>query len=59
MVTFPAHAVFRRLRERCDTVLVGRVNYEGFFGYWPRVKDDPDARIDDGTLVVRYDVKRS
>ena len=35
--------IFRRLRERCDTVLVGRVNYEGFFGYWPSVKDDPKA----------------
>jgi len=35
--------IFRRLRERCDTVLVGRVNYEGFFGYWPQVKDDPKA----------------
>jgi len=34
---------FRRLRERCDTVLVGRVNYEGFLGYWPKVKDDPGA----------------
>jgi dihydrofolate reductase len=24
-------------------VLVGRVNYEGFLGYWPKVKDDPKA----------------
>jgi len=38
-----SEAIFRRLRERCDTVLVGRVNYEGFFGYWPKVKDDPKA----------------
>jgi dihydrofolate reductase len=37
------HAIFTRLRERCDTVLLGRVNYEGFFGYWPKVKDDPKA----------------
>ena len=35
--------IFRRLRERCDTVLLGRVNYEGFHGYWPQVKDDPKA----------------
>ena len=42
-----AAAVFRRLRERCDTVLVGRVNYEGFFGYWPKVKDDPKASPSD------------
>jgi len=42
-----AHAIHRRLRERCDTVLVGRVNYEGFFGYWPQVKDDPKASPND------------
>lgn len=35
--------IFRRLRERSDTVLVGRVNYEGYQAYWPRVKDDPKA----------------
>ena len=23
-------AIFRRLREPCDTILLGRVNYEGF-----------------------------
>jgi dihydrofolate reductase len=40
-------ATYRRLRERCDTVLVGRVNYEGFLGYWPKVKDDPKASRDD------------
>jgi dihydrofolate reductase len=40
-------AIYRRLRERCDTVLVGRVNYEGYFGYWPKVKDDPKASPDD------------
>lgn len=34
---------FRRLRERSDTVLVGRVNYEGYLAYWPKVKDDPTA----------------
>ena len=42
-----AHAIFRRLRERCDTVLVGRVNYEGYLGYWPKVKDDPQASPND------------
>lgn len=41
------HAIFGRLRERCDTVLLGRVNYEGFFGYWPKVKDDPKASPND------------
>jgi len=39
--------IFRRLRERCDTVLLGRVNYEGFLGYWPKVKDDPRASRND------------
>ena len=39
--------IFRRLRERCDTVLMGRVNYEGFLGYWPKVKDDPKASPND------------
>ena len=43
-------AIFRRLRERCDTVLLGRVNYEGFLGYWPKVKDDPKASRDDVEL---------
>ena len=42
-----AQAIFRRLRERSDTVLVGRVNYEGFLGYWPKVKDDPKASPND------------
>lgn len=42
-----AMAIYRGLRERCDTVLVGRVNYEGYFGYWPKVKDDPKASPDD------------
>jgi dihydrofolate reductase len=39
--------IFRRLRERCDTILLGRVNYEGFAGYWPKVKDDPKAAPND------------
>jgi dihydrofolate reductase len=30
-----------------DTVLLGRVNYEGFLGYWPQVKNDPKASPDD------------
>jgi len=42
-----AMAIFRKLREHCDTSLMGRVNYEGFFGYWPKVKDDPKASADD------------
>jgi dihydrofolate reductase len=39
--------IFRRLRQRCDTILLGRVNYQGFLGYWPPVKNDPKASPDD------------
>jgi dihydrofolate reductase len=45
-----AEAIYRRLRERCDTVLVGRVNYEGYLGYWPKVKDDPKASPSDAAI---------
>jgi dihydrofolate reductase len=41
------NAHYERLRKRCDTILLGRVNYEGFLGYWPRVKDDPKASRND------------
>ena len=45
-----AHEVFQRLRERADTILLGRVNYEGFLGYWPQVKDDPNASPNDKAI---------
>jgi dihydrofolate reductase len=32
-----------RLRA-ADTLLLGRVSYEGFKSFWPAVADDPDAR---------------
>jgi dihydrofolate reductase len=44
------HEIFTRLRERADTILVGRVNYEGFAGYWPSVKDDPKASPNDRAI---------
>ena len=44
------HEFFRRLRERADTILLGRVNYEGFFGYWPGVKDDAQASANDKAI---------
>jgi dihydrofolate reductase len=50
-----AAAIYRGLRERSDTVLVGRVNYEGFFGYWPKVKDDPKASPDDAAISRWFD----
>jgi dihydrofolate reductase len=43
-------AIFRKLRETCDTILLGRVNYEGFHEYWPSVKDDPKASRDDADI---------
>lgn len=42
--------VFQRLRERADLILLGRVNYEGFHGYWPRVRNDPKASEDDKAI---------
>jgi dihydrofolate reductase len=45
-----AHEVFQRLRERADTILLGRVNYESFLGYWPRVKNDPKASPNDKAI---------
>jgi dihydrofolate reductase len=44
------HEIFRRLRERVDTILVGRVNYEGYASYWPSVKDDPNASPNDKAI---------
>jgi len=49
-VTPQAQAYFRKMRAHADTILVGRLNYEGFFGYWPPVKDDPKASRDDVEL---------
>ena len=45
-----AHEVFRRLRERADTILLGRVNYEGFLDYWPSVQHDPAASPNDRAI---------
>ena len=45
-----AHEYFERLREGADTILLGRVNYEGFHGYWPPVKDDPKASATDKAI---------
>jgi hypothetical protein len=46
-ITPQAHAYFKKMRERSDTILVGRINYEGFLGYWPKIKDDPKASRDE------------
>jgi dihydrofolate reductase len=42
-----AQATYAGLRGRSDTVLVGRVNYEGCQGYWPPVQNDPKASPED------------
>jgi dihydrofolate reductase len=41
------HELFTHLRRNADTVLVGRVNYEGFHQYWPKVQQDPAAPAHD------------
>jgi dihydrofolate reductase len=48
--TSEGHEIFSRLRERADTILVGRVNYEGYASYWPSVKDDPKASPNDKAI---------
>jgi dihydrofolate reductase len=45
-----AHEVFQQLRERAGTILLGRVNYEGFLGYWPGVQNDPKASSTDKAI---------
>jgi len=50
-ITPEAKAYFTKMRERSDTILVGRVNYEGYLSYWPRVKDDPKASREDVELA--------
>ena len=39
-----------RCPARPLTVLLGRVNFEGFGGYWPTVADDPSADPRDRTF---------
>jgi dihydrofolate reductase len=41
------HKIFTDLRRNADTVLVGRVNYGGFYQYWPKVQRDPKAPAHD------------
>jgi len=50
-ITPQAHAYFKKIRERSDTVLVGRVNYEVYLAYWPKVKDDPKASRDEAEIA--------
>lgn len=50
-ITPQANAYFKKMRERSDTILVGRINYEGYLSYWPRVKDDPKASREDVELA--------
>ena len=35
-VTPQAPAYLKKMRERADTILFGRVNCHGYLGYWPR-----------------------
>jgi dihydrofolate reductase len=42
-VTDAAHERSARALESSTTALLGRVNYEGFYGYWPPVANDESA----------------
>lgn len=42
--------IFKELRRTCDTILVGRVNYEAFSQYWPKVSRDPGASADEADI---------
>ncbi|GAA4911235.1 dihydrofolate reductase [Stackebrandtia albiflava] len=44
-------AYFAGVFTGCDTALLGRVNYEGFHGYWPPVAADPAASYRDRDLA--------
>jgi dihydrofolate reductase len=49
-VTPGGQATYAGLRAHADTVLLGRVNYQGFQGYWPPVQNDPKASPEDREL---------
>jgi dihydrofolate reductase len=38
-----------------DTAVMGRTNYEGFYGYWPPVAKDPTATPRSRALATRMD----
>jgi dihydrofolate reductase len=38
-----------------STAVMGRTNYEGFFGYWPPVANDPASRPRDRELAIWLD----
>lgn len=40
-VTEESYRHFREIRQTVDTVLLGRLNYEGFVQYWPTVAKNP------------------
>ena len=42
-VTDVARSHLSRIWETATTAVLGRVNAEGFLGYWPSVADDEDA----------------
>lgn len=40
-VTEESYRHFKDIRNKVDTVLLGRLNYEGFRSYWPTVSQNP------------------
>jgi dihydrofolate reductase len=41
--SFEGYRIFSELRRNTNTILVGRVNYEGFYQYWPKIQQNPKA----------------
>lgn len=44
----------REQRERADALLVGRVTFESFRGYWPEQTDDPTGTSEYLNRVAKY-----
>jgi dihydrofolate reductase len=42
-ITNEAHQHITTVTANVSTIVLGRINYEGFSGYWPTVADNPDA----------------
>ncbi|HEU5348232.1 MAG TPA: dihydrofolate reductase family protein [Ktedonobacterales bacterium] len=46
------------LQQRIDTVMFGRVTYQGFEGYWPMVAEDPASPKDQAEYARRFNALR-
>lgn len=48
-------AYFEGIWRGASTALLGRTNYEGFFGFWPAVARDPHASARDRDFATWFD----